>query len=158
MYIFYVLSSFPSGILTVCLMKTEWADRWIETYSLECVYCLYLVQYFEKERDTIINKSNTLGKNIFSQWNTNGILVENRTNFYSCNLTHVLDNMNGFPCIKITLFFMMKRIWCNFLINENKFSRFDSLQLEVGINMGGFLFIGTRNIEVLGFFPQLPFY
>ena len=48
-------------------MKIEWVDGWIEIYSLECVYCLYLAQYFEKERDTIINKSNTLRKNIFSQ-------------------------------------------------------------------------------------------
>ena len=64
---FMLFSFFLSGILTVHLMKIEWVDGWIEIYSLECVYCLYLAQYFEKERDTIINKSNTLRKNIFSQ-------------------------------------------------------------------------------------------
>lgn len=91
-FLFVFISSFfiSSGTLkTVSLMKTEWVDGWMETHSWECAYCLYLVQYFEKERDTVINKSNTLGKNIFSHWNPNGILAEDRANFYSCTLTHM---------------------------------------------------------------------
>lgn len=44
-------------------MKIEWVGGWMEIHSWECVYCLHLVQYFEKE--TVISKSNTLGEIYF---------------------------------------------------------------------------------------------
>lgn len=103
-------------------MKIEWVDGWIEIYSLECVYCLYLAQYFEKERDTIINKSNTLRKNIFSQWNTNGILAENRTNFYSCTLTHMFwIAWMAFPVLKSLYFLWWKEYDVTFLLMKINF-------------------------------------
>lgn len=47
-------------------MKIEWIDGWMEKHSWKIFECLYLVLYFERERDTVINKSNTLEENVFS--------------------------------------------------------------------------------------------
>lgn len=54
-------------------MKIEWVDG-METLSWKIFKCLHLVKYFEKEGDTVNNKSNTLRENIFflllkSTWN-----------------------------------------------------------------------------------------
>ena len=104
------------------MFNENWMGWWMDRNIIFGMCLLFILSSVFWKRDTIINKPNTLGKNIFSQWNTNGILAENRTNFYSCTLTHMFRiAWMAFLVLKSFYFLWWKEYDVTFLLMKINF-------------------------------------